>query len=473
MIPKNGTTSKLRVGPLTDGARGDVATASRSGRRRRVDAAPAVVEAADDPNRLARLFLDGHRDREGQLLFRYWQDEAYLWRDGAYRKKATGDARAEVVSVVKAEFDRLAAVKARALARARAKAGKAKDRKVRPVAPRKVTAAVVGNVLENLRSLAILSADARAPAWLGGDGPDPADLLVCRNAIVDLPAFVAGRNGAVLAPTPRLFALSAADLDFDPAAPPPAAWLNFLGDLWGTDAESIETLGEFLGYLLTPDTSHQKILMLVGPPRSGKGTIGKVIGQLLGQANVAGPTLSSLGSNFGLWPLVGKLCAIISDARLGGRSDLAVITERLLSISGEDAQTIDRKNLPPITTKLPTRFIMLTNELPRLVDASGALASRFIILRLQESFLGREDIGLMAKLTAELPGILLWAIDGWRRLRERGYFRQPKAALAEVQELADLASPVSAFVRDCCRVGPGCMVERKALYAAWKNWCTE
>jgi putative DNA primase/helicase len=288
---------------------------------------------------------------------------------------------------------------------------------------------------------------------------------------VDLPAFVEGRPGAATPPTPRLFALSAADLDFDPNAPPPAAWLAFLGDLWGTDSESIETLGEVLGYLLTPDTSQQKILLIVGPPRSGKGTIGRVIGQLLGEANVAGPTLGSLGSNFGLWPLVGKLCAIISDARLGGRSDLAVITERLLSISGEDAQTIDRKNLPPITTKLPTRFVILTNELPRLVDASGALASRFIVLKLQESFLGREDTALTAKLAAEMPGILLWAITGWQRLRDRGYFRQPQASLAEVQELADLASPVKVFVRDCCRVGPGYRVERADLFNAWKRWC--
>jgi putative DNA primase/helicase len=264
-----------------------------------------------------------------------------------------------------------------------------------------VTAAVVGNVMQALRSLAILPADTRAPAWLDGEGPDPARLLACRNAVVDLPAFVAGRPGAVLTPTPRLFALSAADLDFDPAAPPPAAWLNFLGDLWGTDAESIETLAEFMGYLLTPDTSHQKILMIVGPPRSGKRTVGRIIYRLLGEANVAGPTLASLGSNFGLWPLVGKLCAIISDARLGSRADRDVVAERLLSISGEDGQTIDRKNLPPITMRLPTRFVVLSNELPKIADASGALASRFIILRLQESFLGREDTALAAKLAAE------------------------------------------------------------------------
>src|SRR5262245_42248056 len=36
------------------------------------------------------------------------------------------------------------------------------------------------------------------------------------------------------------------------------------------------TLQTWFGYNLTPDTSLQKIAALVGPPRSGKGTIGRV-----------------------------------------------------------------------------------------------------------------------------------------------------------------------------------------------------
>jgi putative DNA primase/helicase len=293
--------------------------------------------------------------------------------------------------------------------------------------------------------------------------------LICRNATVNLAALP--DPAAVLPPTPRLFALSAADVDYDPAAPAPALWKQFLTELWDDDTESWDTLAEVMGYLLTPDTTQQKIFLIVGPPRSGKGTIGRIIRRLLGEANVAGPTLSSLGTNFGLWPLMGKPCAIIADARLGGRADMAAITERLLSISGEDGQTIDRKNLTPVTMQLPTRFLILTNELPRIADASGALASRFVVLRLNETFLGREDTGLTERLTEELGGILLWAIEGWRRLRSRGHFIQPQAALADVQELHDLASPMKAFIRDACDVGAALSVKTTTLYDVWKKWC--
>jgi putative DNA primase/helicase len=216
-------------------------------------------------------------------------------------------------------------------------------------------------------------------------------------------------------PTPRFFSPNCLDFDFDLQARAPAAWLQFLAELWPEDAQSIATLQDWFGYLLTPDTRHQKILMLVGPKRSGKGTIARVIRGFVGEENVACPTLSSLGTNFGLWPLLGRTVAMIPDARLSGRTDAAAVAERLLSISGEDAQTIDRKFLPPVNAKLCARFMLLMNELPRLNDASGALPGRMVLLRLTRSWYGQEDTALTDRLLAELPGILLWAIAGWQR----------------------------------------------------------
>jgi putative DNA primase/helicase len=52
----------------------------------------------------------------------------------------------------------------------------------------------------------------------------------------------------------------------------------------------------------------------------------------------------------------------------------------LLSITGEDTIIIDRKFREAWTGRLQARFPILSNELPCLADASGALASRFIVL---------------------------------------------------------------------------------------------
>ena len=133
---------------------------------------------------------------------------------------------------------------------------------------------------------------------------------------------------------------------------------------------------------------------------------------------------------------------IISDARLGRLADQAAIAERLLSITGQDAISADRKNKETWTGHLQTRFLVLSNEIPRLADSSGALASRFIVLLLENSFYGREDKQLTEKLFEELPDILKWSIDGWKRLANRQYFKQPESANDAVEQLEDLGSPI-------------------------------
>jgi len=136
-----------------------------------------------------------------------------------------------------------------------------------------------------------------------------------------------------------------------------------------------------------------------------------------------------------------------------------------------DVLTIDRKHLGAVTMRLPTRFTFLTNELPKLTDSSGALAGRFVILRLTESFYGREDHDLTDRLLKELPGILLWALQGWLRLRERGRFMQPQSVEEAIRDLEDLASPVGAFVRERCLLGQWHSIEVARLYEAWKEFC--
>jgi putative DNA primase/helicase len=235
-------------------------------------------------------------------------------------------------------------------------------------------------------------------------------------------------------------------------------------------------LQEMFGLLLTGDTRYQKALLIVGPMRSGKGTIARVLMKLLGQDNVCGPTLSSLSSNFGLAPLIGKRLAVISDARLGSKADQSISVERILSITGEDTLTVDRKHRDVWTGRFEVRFVVLTNEMPRLTDSSGALASRFVILILLQSFLGKEDHGLADRLGAEMPGILNWSLAGLKRLRERGYFVPPASSEAAQQELEDLGSPIGAFLRDRCNLTSNTEWDKTAtgvLFDAWCAWCRD
>lgn len=293
------------------------------------------------------------------------------------------------------------------------------------------------------------------------------DMIAMANGLMQLP------TRRLQAHSPVLFSTAAAlDFAFDPRATAPT-WLTFLRQLWPDDEESIEALREWFALSLTEDASFQKILLLVGPPRSGKGTIARIWRHLVGAENMSSPTLGGLGEHFGLASLIGKRLAIVSDARLGGRADLAAIAENLLRITGEDAINVARKNLPDWTGHLGVRFVLLTNELPALLDASGALASRFVILRLERSFLGEEDQDLTSKLAAELPAVFNWALAGLDRLRERKRLTQPGSAIELVQQLKALSSPISAFLAERCIVEADAWVECGLLFDEWREWCRE
>jgi putative DNA primase/helicase len=274
--------------------------------------------------------------------------------------------------------------------------------------------------------------------------------------------------------TPEFFELHVLPFAYDPDAPPPTGWLSFLTALWGNDEESKRALQEWFGYVLANWTYLQKMFLIVGPKRSGKGTIARVLTGLLGRHNVAGPTLSGLTGNFGLQALIGKPLAVVSDARLGARADNLIAVERLLSISGEDTLTVDRKYKDAWTGRLRTRFLILTNELPRFSDSSGALASRFVTTMLTKSFYGSENPRLTEELLAEASAIFNWALIGLDRLRERGYFITPTSAAAGQRHLEDLSSPVGAFIRDCCTtVGSDLVVSKAELWTAWKDWAAD
>jgi putative DNA primase/helicase len=408
-------------------------------------AAQARVIDTKAPFATAKLFLEIY-ESGGTRTLHHHRGAFYAWNGRAYLERRDGELRSEIYPFLDQSFSA---------------DSKGNLSSIKP------NASMVTNVLDGLRAASHLDASIAAPAWLRPVSNYPAEEIVaCENGLLHLP------SGKIIDNTPEVFTYNALDFAYDEHAPEPKQLLNFLLQLWPNDSQSICTLQEIFGYCLTCDTRQQKAFLLVGPRRSGKGTIARVLARLIGTGNTVAPTLAGIGTNFGIAPLIGKPVAIISDARLGGRADQHAIAERILSITGEDALTIDRKYSPAWTGQLQTRFVVISNELPRLADTSGALASRFIVLLLTESFYGQEDQALTAKLLTELPGILNWAITGWRRLQNFGHFKQPDSALDAVQQLEDLGSPMAAFIREKCDIGPAHEVAVDWLFQAWYEWCS-
>ena len=400
---------------------------------------------------------------DGTLTLRHWRGTWMSWEDSHWRELSEQQVRASLYKQLEHAVYEYTPPKG--------------EPELRPWAP---TIRKVADLMQAIAAVTHLPPSIDTPAWIDGSSDalsrdttrhraqqqeDTSPIVACANGLLR----VADRT--LLPLTPGFFNLVSVPFDYDPEATAPT-WRAFLDRVWPNDPESIAALQEWFGYVLSGRTDQQKILLIVGPTRSGKGTIARILASLVGAGNMAGPTLAGLGSNFGLSPLLGKSLAVISDARLTGRDGHQVV-ERLLTISGEDTIDVDRKFKDPWTGKLPTRIMVLSNELPNFGDSSGVIARRFVVLNMTVSWLGKEDTTLTDKLTAEMPGILNWALDGLARLERAGRLTEPPASLEAVTTMQDTASPTSAFVRECCQTGPTCEVPVDELWAAWKDWAED
>ncbi|RUX45425.1 NTP-binding protein [Mesorhizobium sp. M4A.F.Ca.ET.050.02.1.1] len=320
----------------------------------------------------------------------------------------------------------------------------------------------IANLMEALTSVCDLPAEIEQPSWLDKDRKT-GTIVPCRNGLLDM------SSGYLLDPTPAYFNTVATPFDFDGDAPEPRLWFDFLDSLWPDKPMSKEALQQWFGYVVSGRTDLQKMLLMVGAKRGGKGTILRVMSAMVG-GSVYGAAAADLVGTFGLQSAVGKSLMTLVDARFDSRSGTAVV-ERLLKISGEDEMAINRKGRGFWHGRLQTRIVVASNETLELEDASGAIVDRFIPLRLKRSWSGREDLTLGARLEKELPGIFNWALDGLDQLTERGRFTVPEDAEEVHRIMSAMSSAVGLFVCEMCHVGiDDLTVKTIDLYDAYVRW---
>ncbi|MEP9386473.1 phage/plasmid primase, P4 family [Mesorhizobium sp. KR9-304] len=302
----------------------------------------------------------------------------------------------------------------------------------------------VHDVKHALKAVCRAPEELQPPCWL--DGRELGPVVPCSNGLL----AVDGRE--LLVHTPLFFNLNSLPYGYDPRADAPA-WRDFTGQLWPDDDEPPAVLEECMGCAVAGKADLQRMAAIVGPPRSGKGTIFEVIKNLVGPPHTVSAQLSKLTDDKILVGLLGKSVCLIPDMRDAGRNPQAV-AEVLLSITGQDDFTIDRKYKDPYFGPLSPFIFTASNELPSLRDASGALPSRYLPIIMTESFLGREDRTLRSRLLAELPGILNYALDGLDHVIKTGRFTEPKVSAEAAEDLAEMASPMKRFVAEHLAVMP-------------------
>lgn len=310
--------------------------------------------------------------------------------------------------------------------------------------------------------------EARPFEWIDmpRNAPEPNDLVLFANGILDVATMT------LLPHTQGYFATSLPEMDFDPDAVCPT-WERCLNE-WLDDSYHA-TLEEFFGYSMTVDNSQHKMLALLGVPRGGKSTALGILNELVGIQHIAARTFSDLGGEFGLEGTLDKKVIVIGDATDAHASRRGVVIDRIKSITGNDPVSINRKNLQIVSARLPCRIVLVANRHPKLLDDSGALAAREIVVLFERTFLGKEDRELPDKLRAELSGIANRCLAALQRLRKSRRFSVGTKGVAASRALAESQSPALRFANAELHV-TGDLADYAALqpvFERYEDWARE
>lgn len=344
------------------------------------------------------------------------------------------------------------------------------------VKPLTFTKGIVTNMMDAMLAPSLcLTPNLASPMWINGvAGPDPGDLIAFENGLLWVSKYLDGADESeyLLPHSPDFFTLFALPFSFDPTAQCPK-FKKFLLSSLGDEEDKIKLIREWIGLCMTPTTKYQKMLIMRGPPASGKSTLGNLIADLVGERQSAQPRFSDLMEQYGLEGLVGAQVAVIGDARLPRKGDAMQALETVLKITGEDKFNIPRKFKKPLRGyKFATKITVTTNELPELPDHSQAMSRRLLILDFKKSFVGHEDHDLGEKLKTEFSGIATWALTGLKRLRDQAGFTIPTSMAEAMGEWRTATSPIAAFIEECCDIVDG-VSGKNELYDAWTAWAGE
>jgi phage/plasmid-associated DNA primase len=107
---------------------------------------------------------------------------------------------------------------------------------------------------------------------------------------------------------------------------------------------------------------------------------------------------------------------------------------------------------------------------PSVADQSHGFWRRVRLIPFLRTFEGSSvDLTIEAKLRAELPGILAWAVQGAIAWQQRG-LDPPAQVQQATQDYRNESDPLAQFLDECCVVGEQFHVGATELFKAYESW---
>jgi P4 family phage/plasmid primase-like protien len=288
-------------------------------------------------------------------------------------------------------------------------------------------------------------------------------LLGTPNGTLDL------RNGTLHEPLAehRITRSTRAAFDLDARAP---VWRSFVEQVTGGDPEFAAYLQRAVGYSLTAHHSEQCLFFLYGDGANGKSTFVNAILHALGDYATSTPSDLLLRSNTdkhptGLAGLFGRRFVASTEVDDGRSWDEPLVK---LITGGDPIQA--RRMREDFWEFRPTHKLWISgNYRPGVRGHDAGIWRRLRLIPFTESFRGRPDRALGAKLEGEAAGILAWAVEGCLRWQREG-LAEPARVLEATADYREDQDHFGQFVAERLDVRADGHLDRQTLIALYATW---
>ncbi|WP_067194190.1 DNA primase family protein [Microbacterium sp. XT11] len=276
------------------------------------------------------------------------------------------------------------------------------------------------------------------------------------------------RDGVLEPHSPALGAMTKLPITYDPIAIP-HSFIDWLSQVLPDDPEMIRHMWEIIGYLLMTGNPLQKIFLLYGEGGNGKGTMLRVIRALLGRENYSSISMHQLvDDRFATAGLYGKTANISGDLSSRFLADPQILKE----ITGGDSINASRKfghSFEFVPYAVP---IFASNEFFRTSDNSAGWRRRWEVVDFVKRVEGNGPFDEQL-LFDDAPGIFNYAMEGLRRVMERGRFDPPQTAREATTRLHDAADPFMMWLDedDAVTLGEDESSPSADVYRCYASWC--
>ena len=313
------------------------------------------------------------------------------------------------------------------------------------------------DLAQSERGIPALSDELDSNAWL----------LNCGNGTLDL------RTGELRPHRRADLCTKITAVSYDPDARCPT-WLAFLTTIMAGNQDLIGFLQRAIGYSLTGDVSEQVLFFAYGTGANGKSTFAETMTAVMGDYAQKAPrgmlTMRPNGAEGipnDIARLPGARFVVSNEVDEGRRLAEAQVKD----LTGGDTLTARFMRGEFFEFKPSHKLWVYGNHKPVIRGTDEGIWRRIRLIPFEVTIPGdKQDHRLPAKLRAELPGILAWAVEGCLEWQRAGLGTPQKVLAATAAYRAEM-DVLADFLADMCLLAPSAEVSKAALFDAYQAWC--